>query len=165
MRRRRVDTARGQGNRARSTTPWLGGYSRNPGDFRPRQLPSLLFTTGTGENPPLALSSFLAENHCVLPPPCDLSSSQRRQVLASFPQQSPQTREFRHTTADTQRRWWLCRHSGTHRYTTQGPGGVDGASPWRRHCAFARRSSGSRGEFTPDAALRPRVGELKARDN
>lgn len=113
----------------------------------------------------LALSSFLAENHCVLPAPRDPSSSQRLQVLANLPQRRPQTRQFRHTTADAQRRWWLCRHSGAHGYTTQGPGGVDGASPWPRHGGFARRSPGSRGEFTPGAALGPRVGELKARDN
>lgn len=113
----------------------------------------------------LALSSFLAENHCVLPAPRDPSSSQRLQVLANLPQRRPQTRQFRHTTADAQRRWWLCRHSCAHGYTTQGPGGVDGASPWPRHGGFARRSPGSRGEFTPGAALGPRVGELKARDN
>lgn len=55
----------------------------------------------------LALSSFLAENHCVLPAPRDPSSSQRLQVLANLPQRRPQTRQFRHTTADAQRRWWL----------------------------------------------------------
>lgn len=61
------------GDRARSKTPRLGGYSRNPGDFRPRPLPRAHVNAAlerTAE-PVLALSSFAAENHCVLPTPRD----------------------------------------------------------------------------------------------
>lgn len=53
----RVEMARGPGDRARSVTPRLGGYSRNPRDFRPRRCPGL----------PFKQDLRAPESHCFLP--------------------------------------------------------------------------------------------------
>lgn len=133
MRWRRGQRARGHGRQLARRHLGLAVTAEIPGIVGPGRCPGLTLMQDSSrlQSRVLALFSFAAENHFVLP----RSAIPPLLICARFSRTFP-SGECRYTVTDTQRcphvsTWLSCRQSGKHRYTTQGPVDADRAIPAR----------------------------------